>query len=280
MSVFEGKVAIVTGGGMGLGRALCGELARQGATVIAADIAGDMANQVAAQIEQSGGKARAAQIDVSNNDDVSRLVDQTAADLGRLDYMFNNAAVVIGGDARDLTVEQWDRVLAVNLHGVLYGTLAAYRVMVRQGHGHIVNVSSLSGLISQPGNGPYCTAKHALVGLSLSLRFEGADLGVKVSCVCPGDMKTDIYKNMTVVNMKVDTEEIVRVSRSSHFLMPQWSAEQAAREILAGVVRNKALIVFPGVVRGIWRLNRLFPGVLYRVNVRRMRMFRRIRRDT
>ncbi|MDR3661100.1 MAG: SDR family oxidoreductase [Mycobacterium sp.] len=280
MSVFEGKVAIVTGGGMGLGRALCGELARQGATVIAADIAGDMANQVAAQIEQSGGKARTAQIDVANNDDVSRLVDQTVADLGRLDYMFNNAAVVIGGDARDLTVEQWDRVLAVNLHGVLYGTLAAYRVMVRQGHGHIVNVSSLSGLISQPGNGPYCTAKHALVGLSLSLRFEGADLGVKVSCVCPGDMKTDIYKNMTVVNMKVDTEEIVRVSRSSHFLMPQWSAEQAAREILAGVVRNKALIVFPGVVRGIWRLNRLFPGLLYRVNVRRMRMFRRIRRDT
>ena len=95
-------MAIVTGGGMGLGRALCGELARQGATVIAADIAGDMANQVAAQIEQSGGKARAAQIDVSNIDEVLRLVDQTIADLGRLDYMFNNAAIVIGGDARDL----------------------------------------------------------------------------------------------------------------------------------------------------------------------------------
>jgi NAD(P)-dependent dehydrogenase (short-subunit alcohol dehydrogenase family) len=280
VNVFEGKVAIVTGGGMGLGRALCGELARLGATVIAADIAGDMANQAAAQIEQSGGKARAAQLDVSKNDQVSRLVDQTITELGRLDYMFNNAAIVIGGDARDLTVEQWDRVLDVNLRGVLYGTLAAYHVMVKQGHGHIVNVSSLSGLISQPGNAPYCTAKHALVGLSLSLRFEGADLGVKVSCVCPGDMKTHIYKNMTVVNMKVDTEEIVRVSRSSHFLMPQWSAERAAREILAGVARNKALIVFPGVVRGIWRLDRLFPGVLYRVNVRRMRMFRRIRQDT
>ena len=248
--------------------------------MIVADIAGDMADQVATQIEQSGGKARAAQIDVSNNDDVSGRVDQTVADVGRLDYMFNNAAIVIGGDARDLTVQQWDRVLAVNLHGVLYGTLAAYRVMVQQGHGHIVNVSSLSGLISQPGNAPYCTAKHALVGLSLSLRFEGADLGVKVSCVCPGDMKTDIYKNMTVVNMEVDTEEIVRVSRSSHFLMPQWSAERAALAILAGVARNKALIVFPGVVRWIWHLNRLFPGVLYRVNVRRMRMFRRIRQDT
>src|SRR5260370_39623138 len=96
VSVFEGKVAIVTGGGMGLGRALCGELARLGATVIAADIAGDMANQAAAQIEQSGGKARAAQLDVSKNDQVSRLVDQTIAELGRLDYMFNNAAIVIG----------------------------------------------------------------------------------------------------------------------------------------------------------------------------------------
>ena len=245
MSDFAGKVAIVTGGGMGLGRALCRELARQGATVIVADIAGDMADQVATQIEQSGGKARAAQIDVSNNDDVSGLVDQTVADLGRLDYMFNNAAIVIGGDARDLTVQQWDRVLAVNLHGVLYGTLAAYRVMVQQGHGHIVNVSSLSGLISQPGNAPYCTAKHALVGLSLSLRFEGADLGVKVSCVCPGDMKTDIYKNMTVVNMKVDTEEIVRVSRSSHFLMPQWSAERAARRSSPAWPATKPSSCFP-----------------------------------
>jgi short-subunit dehydrogenase len=75
--------------------------------------------------------------------------------------------------------------------------MTAYQEMVKQGHGHIVNVSSLTGLLPQPGNANYCTAKHGIVGLSLSLRFEGADLGVKVSCVCPGDMKTDIYENMT-----------------------------------------------------------------------------------
>ncbi len=90
--------------------------------------------------------------------------------------MFNNAAIFIGGDARDVSVEQWDRVLKVNLHGVVYGTINAYQVMVKQGHGHIVNVSSASGPIPHPGNASYCTCKHGIVALSLSLRFEGADL--------------------------------------------------------------------------------------------------------
>ncbi len=138
-----------------------------------------------------------------SNEDVARLVETTVSEFGRLDYMFNNAAIAIGGDARDLSLEQWDRVLNVNLRGVIYGTLDAYQVMAKQGHGHIVNISSASGLIPQPGNGPYCTCKHGIIGLSLSLRFEGSDLGVKVSAVCPGDMKTSIYENMVVMNMNV-----------------------------------------------------------------------------
>jgi short-subunit dehydrogenase len=147
--------------------------------------------------------------------------------------------------------------------------------MVKQGHGHIVNVSSLTGLLPQPGNANYCTAKHGIVGFSLSLRFEAADLGIKVSCVCPGDMKTNIYENMTVMN--VGREEVVRVSGRSHFLMPQWSATDAAREILRGVSRNKAMIVFPMIGRWIWRLYRAFPSLIYWVSLHRMRMFRSIR---
>jgi NAD(P)-dependent dehydrogenase (short-subunit alcohol dehydrogenase family) len=195
MSVFENKVAIVTGGGMGLGRALCRELAQRGATVVVVDIVGEAANEVISEIVQSGERAQAAQVDVSKNEEVARLVDETVSNFGHLDYIFNNAITVIGGDARDLSIDQWDRVLAVGLHGVIYGSLAAYKVMVKQGYGHVVNVSSASGLIPQPGNTPYCTAKHALVGFTLSLRFEGVDLGIKVSCVCPGDMKTDIYEH-------------------------------------------------------------------------------------
>jgi NAD(P)-dependent dehydrogenase (short-subunit alcohol dehydrogenase family) len=279
MEQFENKVAIVTGGGMGLGQALCEELARRGAMVIVADIKDEAAKLVSSRIAHNGGQAGAVQVDVSKQTEVARLVDTTVAEFGRLDYIFNNAAIAIGGDTRDLTVEQWDRVLEVDLLGVVHGTLAAYQVMAKQGHGHIINISSASGLIPQPGNSSYCTCKHGIIGLSLSLRFEGADLGVKVSAVCPGDMKTSIYENMTVVNMKVPREQVVELSRRSHFLIPQITAEEAAREILRGVARNQALIIFPAAIRFIWRMYRAFPYLIYWISIRRMRMFRKIRQD-
>jgi NAD(P)-dependent dehydrogenase (short-subunit alcohol dehydrogenase family) len=277
MEPFQNKIAIVTGGGMGLGQALCEELARRGAAVVVADIIGEAAERVTSRISQSGAPARAVQVDVSKREDVARLIGTTVSEFGRLDYMFNNAAIAIGGDARDIAIEQWDRVLDVDLRGVVYGTIYAYQLMAKQGRGHIVNISSASGLIPQPGNSSYCACKHGIIGLSLSMRFEGSDLGVKVSAVCPGDMKTSIYDNMVVMNMKVPRAQVVELSRRSHFLMPQWSAEDAAREILLGVSRNQPLIVFPAVVRLIWRVYRVFPRLVYWVSVRRMRMFRKIR---
>jgi len=184
MSQFNDKIAIVTGGGMGLGRALCVELARRGATVVVADIKGDAAAQVAEEITRDGGQARAAAIDVSRRKDITDLIETTAADFGRLDYIFNNAVLVIGGDARDISLEQWERALGVDLLGVVYGAVAAYQVMAKQGHGHIVNVSSATGLIPQPGNTPYCTSKWGIVGLSLSLRFEAPTSASRsVACV-------------------------------------------------------------------------------------------------
>lgn len=275
MEQFKNTVAIVTGGGMGLGQALCEELAHQGAVVVIADIDGNAASRVAVRLQQNGARVRAVQVDVAHEEDIARLVNSTVAEYGRLDYLFNNAGIAIGGDARDLSVDQWRRVLDVNLYGVVYGTLSAYQVMVQQGHGHIVNISSLSGLIPQPGSAPYCTSKHGIVGLSLSLRFEGAGLGVKVSAACPGDMKTSLYQNMVVMN--APREQVISVSRRSHYLMPQMSAQDAARAILRGVARNQALIVFPAAVQWIWRLYRWFPRVIYRVSLHRMRMFRSIR---
>ncbi len=275
MQRFDNAVSIVTGGGMGLGEALCEELGRRGATVVVADIDGDAARQVAGRLKQSGAPAVAERVDVANEAEMAQLIERTAAEYGRIDYMINNAGIAIGGDSRDLSMQQWRRVLDVDLLGVVYGTVHAYQVMARQGHGHIVNISSLSGLVPQPGNIPYCTSKHGIVGLSLSLRAEGAGLGVKVSAACPGDMKTKIYDNMVVVNMP--REQVATLSRRTHYLMPQMSAEAAARAILCGVERNRPLIVFPFAVQVIWHLYRRFPGLFYRINIHRMRLFRGLR---
>jgi NAD(P)-dependent dehydrogenase (short-subunit alcohol dehydrogenase family) len=251
----EENVAIVTGGGSGIGEALCRELARRGARVVAADINGGDADQVATAIVKDGGLATASRVDVSREMDVSRLVEETAAAFGRLDYLFNNAGMAIGGDARDLTLDQWRQVLDVDLYGVLHGTLAAYPIMARQGFGHIVNTSSLAGFLPDPLNAPYCTAKHAVVGLSHSLRLEGADLGVKISVVCPGVVRTNIFDNMVVINAPKD-----QVLRPPAKMI---EASQAAQAILAGVARNQATIVFPASVR--WVLPyRLLPCVVER----------------
>jgi NAD(P)-dependent dehydrogenase (short-subunit alcohol dehydrogenase family) len=265
------KVAIVTGAASGIGEAISLELARRGARVVIADIDGDDAKRVATAIADSGGRATASRLDVSQEQDIRRLVQDTVAAYGRLDYQFNNAGMAIGGDARDLTVDQWRRVLDVDLHGVLYGTLAAYPIMVRQGFGHIVNTSSAAGLLPTPLNAPYCTAKHAVVDLSLSLRAEGADLGVRASVVCPGYVRTKIFENSVVVNMP---QELAGRTPGGVKMI---EAAEAAQLILDGVSRNHAVIVFPRYIRVAWRAYRLFPRVVERGIHRQVREARRDR---
>lgn len=259
------KVAIVTGGGSGIGEAVSLELARRGARVVVADIDGDGAKRVAAAIADGGGRATASRVDVTQERDIRRLVEDTACAYGRLDYQFNNAGVAIVGDARDLTPGHWRHVLDVDLYGVLYGTLAAYPIMVGQGFGHIVNTSSAAGLLPQPLSAPYCTAKHAVVGLSLSLRPEGADLGVKVSVVCPGYVRTKIFETTIMVNLSQE------LAGRTPGRIKMIEAPQAARVILDGVARNQAVIAFPSYTRWAWRTYRLFPRLVERGIPRQVR---------
>ncbi|MCP4591902.1 MAG: SDR family oxidoreductase, partial [bacterium] len=193
MSKFQAKIAIVTGGASGIGQALCKELARRGAaSVVVADVNAEVAREVAEAITTAGGRARAAELDVTQAEAVQALVEQTVSEHGRLDYMFNNAGIAIEGEVRDMTLDQWRRIVDVNLWGVIYGTTSAYRVMVGQGFGHIVNTSSGAGLAPVALGTAYSATKHAVVGLSTLLRAEGAGLGVKVSVVCPGAIRTGI----------------------------------------------------------------------------------------
>jgi NAD(P)-dependent dehydrogenase (short-subunit alcohol dehydrogenase family) len=253
----ENKVAIVTGGASGIGRALCEELGRRGAAVvILADTDTERAEQAASAITTAGGRARAAYLDVSRAKDVQGLIDDTVSEHGRLDYMFNNAGIAIGGEVRDLALEHWQRILAVNLWGVIYGTIAAYQAMTRQGFGHIVNTASLGGLIPEPMATPYATAKHAVVGLSTSLRAEAADLGVKVSVVCPGFVQTRALDAAMYVGIRRE-DAIAEMSS-----MRMMAATNCARVVLRGVERNKAIITDGALTRLLWWLHRLSPTIL------------------
>ncbi len=253
MNEFKDKIAIVTGAASGIGRALCLELSRAGATVIMADIDRDRLAGLASEI--GGSRAHTSYLDVSKAEDVKSLIDKVISEHGRLDLIFNNAGIAVAGEARDLSIDHWRRIIDVNLLGVVYGTHAAYSAMARQGFGHIVNTASLAGLIGGPTMIPYATTKHAVVGLSTSLRAEAKDLGVKVSVVCPGFIQTGIFDAATYVN--ADQKEM-----EARLPFKPMDVTDAARIILRGVARNKAIIVFPFYGRLLWWLLRLNNSLL------------------
>jgi NAD(P)-dependent dehydrogenase (short-subunit alcohol dehydrogenase family) len=135
MAMFRDRVAIVTGGASGIGQALCEELARKGAMVVVADIDIPRAEQVASVLTSAGHSAWAVYVDVTKAEEVQHMVDETVARRGRLDYMFNNAGIGLVAEMRDMSLAHWRQIVDVNLWGVIYGTDAAYRVMVQQESG-------------------------------------------------------------------------------------------------------------------------------------------------
>jgi NAD(P)-dependent dehydrogenase (short-subunit alcohol dehydrogenase family) len=259
---FAGQVAIVTGGGSGIGAALVRALTARGATVVIADIDEVGAKSVTDSVRLDGGSVSTAVLDVRDSAAVADLVNQTAAEHGELDLMFNNAGIAVGGLVEELTLDHWDRVLDVNVRGVVHGVHAAYPLMLRQGHGHIVNTASLAGLVPGPSLAPYAAAKHAVVGLSLSLRAEGASRGVRVSAVCPGFVDTPLLGR---VNPGLpQTEAGANAAALARLLGRLYEADPLAQDVLAGVERNRALIVAPRSARIAWRMTRYAPGVTMR----------------
>jgi NAD(P)-dependent dehydrogenase (short-subunit alcohol dehydrogenase family) len=263
------RVAIVTGGASGIGRALSAALVARGDRVVLADLDGAAAEDVAERLRAGGpGTATAAAVDVRDAGAVTALVTGTAERHGRLDLLFNNAGLGIGGPTEELSPAHWDRTLDVNLRGVLHGVQAAYPLMLRQGHGHIVNTASLAGLLPMPGSAPYATTKWAVVGLSLSLRAEGAARGVRVSVVCPGGVDTPILDKGMPADLPrvpsvegIDTRAVITRASGGRL----YSADALAADVLRGVDRNRPLIVAPRQARVMWRLMRLSPSLVLRV---------------
>lgn len=192
----SGQIAIVTGASRGIGASIARGLAAAGADVTIADLPQRQADsaKTIALIEESGGVARALDVDVTDPDQVRNAVSQTVADKGRLDIMFNNAGVIVRSTALDLTVEQWDHVHNVNLRGVFFGCQAAAREMVKTGGGKIVNTASELAFVVPKSrqSATYIASKHGVVGLTKTLAVEWAQYGIRVNGIAPGPTNTDM----------------------------------------------------------------------------------------
>ena len=272
MSQFKHKVAIVTGAASGIGRALSQELARQGASVILADVNATLVDETAETIAKAGHKAETFVLDVSDYDSVEKMVTDTMGRYGRLDYLFNNAGIALGGEVRDCSIDDFRNVINVNLFGVVNGVAAAYPLMVNQGYGHIINTSSLEGLIPFPGTVSYVASKYGVVGLSNALRIEAVDLGVKVSVVCPGYIKTPIFQTSKII--KIDRDKMLKSLPERFGITP----EACAQIILRGVQQNKAIIVVTGLARVLWALQRISPALIRWMMRRDLRKSRKVMR--
>ena len=260
LRTFAGATAIVTGGASGIGRALCEELARRECRVVVADLQGGLATDVADAIIRTGGHADAVQLDVTDPVAFENLVRDTRARAGRLDYLFNNAGIHLAGNAEHYGIEDWSRIIDINLRGVVHGVQVAYPLMMAQGYGHIINTASMAGLLSGPGAIGYGTTKFAVVGLSRALRAEAWRAGVRVSVLCPGVIRTPLLESGGKYGKQLENISLADQRRQWESLKPMAPAV-FARQVLDAVARNDAIIIVPRWWRLLWWLARLSPAL-------------------
>jgi NADP-dependent 3-hydroxy acid dehydrogenase YdfG len=268
----SGKIAFVTGGASGIGAALASKLIDKGAEVWIADRQVGPAEQLAQRLNSVGGKAHPIELDVRSYQSFEQAVGAAVQQSGRIDYLFNNAGIGVGGEVDSYTLDDWKDVFDVNLLGVVHGIQTVYPIMIKQRSGHIVNTASMAGLITTVSQASYAATKHAVVALSKTLRLEAERHGVQVSVLCPGVIRTPIITGGVYGrNDTVSDEELVKSADTLRPMAPDKFAERA----LHAVLRGDAIIVVPAWWKALWYLERLSPALSMRAV--KMTMLKRLR---
>jgi NAD(P)-dependent dehydrogenase (short-subunit alcohol dehydrogenase family) len=257
----SGKVAFVTGGASGIGAALAAELVERGAEVWIADRQIDGARELARRLGDAGGHAHAIELDVRRYPDFEGAVHEAVRHSGRIDYLFNNAAIGVAGEIDSYALEDWYDVFDVNLRGVVHGIQATYPIMIRQRSGHIVNTASMSGLVATASQASYSATKHAVVSISKTLRLEAERHGVQVSVLCPGAVRTPAITGGRYGRTHRYRDEGLRAMVER---VRPIAPEKFAKRALRAVLRGRAIIVIPAWWKPWWYLERLSPALSMR----------------
>jgi len=237
MTQVAGKVAVITGAGSGIGRALAYELARRGASLALSDVDGAGLAETVAHSRVIGAAVHEAKLDVSDRQALLAYAEAVYDEYGRVNLVFNNAGIAFTGDVEQMSFEQIERVMDVDFWGVVNGTKAFLPYLIASGEGHVVNISSLFGLLAVPGQSAYNAAKFAVRGFteSLAMEMKVNNHPVRVTCVHPGGVKTAIARNGGTVEGR-DSAQLAEFFDSK---LAKTTADSAARQILAGVSKNR-----------------------------------------
>ncbi|HOV14513.1 MAG TPA: SDR family oxidoreductase [Spirochaetota bacterium] len=259
---FKDKVILITGAGSGIGKALSEELSNfLPKKIILSDLNQNSIEEVAKDLNEKNIATELYKVDVSTDSEMVKMFENILKTNNQIDIVFNNAGIAFGGEFHNYTFSDWDKIININLKGVIYGSNLAYKQMIKQNSGHIVNTASLGGLIPEPMASAYATTKHAVVGLSTTLREEGFLYNVKVSVVCPGVINTPIFDKALYVG-DVDKEK-VKIATLEHGAI---SPNLCAKKILKQVAKNKAIILVKSFDKIFWKLYRFNPGILSPLN--------------
>jgi 2-hydroxycyclohexanecarboxyl-CoA dehydrogenase len=250
----DGAVALVTGAGRGIGHATAIELARKGARVVAVDLDADTADKTAAACGEVGQEAFAESCDVADLDAMRALADRVHAAHGPLDVLVNIAGVGMSARFAAMTIDDWRWIRGVNLDGVVHGCQVFGPVMLAEGRGHVVNLSSALGYTPRATEAAYVTTKAAVLALSQCLRADWRSSGVGVSAVCPGVIDTPILDGTRFLGAQAEAEERTRnVFRRGH------PPALVARDVVDAIRRNRAVVTVGWEAKLGWWAHRLLP---------------------